>query len=662
MRTALWLGLLALGAPLAAQDLRLSVNQDLPLWSDTPAVTISGTTDAPAGSRVAVTIGEATRETAVVEGGGWSLAWPGELEGGSYLVIATVTAPDGRTATAEQPLLVQLPGRLSRRPLLFMPQDYAAPEPSAQGDFQESTDRWRITPPPSGYELETAPRGPLDPYHQSRWKGDLPWRGDDLFLSVSAVSDTLAEGRGLPTPSGVSTDRPGSIEFFGRDGQLFGLQTISVSADLFQGRTAFKPIEWRVKGTLTSNLNHLAVAENAVVRPDVRDGTSRTRGFFAVQELFYERKLRDLSAHYDFVSVRAGIQPFSSDFRGFVFTDTNLGVRLFGNWDSNRWQYNLAYFERLEKDTNSGLNTLEFRDQRVAVANVYRQDFLAKGYTAQASLHWLRDEESFKFDKNGFLARPDPVGSFTPHEVEAVYLGVTGSGHVGRINIENALYFVAGEDSLNPIAGPARLGRDEPDEVEIRAGMAALELSYDRDWLRPKIAYFYASGDDDPVDRDAEGFDSIFDNPAFAGGGFSFWNRMGIRLAGSGVTLVNRGSLLPDLRSSKEEGQPNFVNPGLHLASVGLDLELTPKVKAILTANYLRFDETAPLELVLFQSPISREIGWDLSAGARWRPYLNQNVIVLGGLAVFLPGRGFADIYEDGSPLYAAFANVILAY
>ena len=53
----------------------------------------------------------------------------------------------------------------------------------------------------------------------------------------------------------------------------------------------------------------------------------------------------------------------------------------------------------------------------------------------------------------------------------------------------------------------------------------------------------------------------------FAGGGFSFWNRMAIRLAGTGVTLVNRGSLLPDLKTSREEGQPNFVNPGLRLAS-----------------------------------------------------------------------------------------------
>src|SRR6185295_6358872 len=211
------------------------------------------------------------------------------------------------------------------------------------------------------------------------------------------------------------------------------------------------------------------------------------------------------------------------------------------------------------------------------------------------------------------------------------YLGLAGSGHVGRINVEDAFYYVGGTDSLNPIAGPARLGKNEKDEVDIRAFMGAVELSIDRNWYRPKIAYFYASGDDDPVDRDAEGFDAIFDNPAFAGGGFSFWNRMGIRLAGSGVTLVNRGSLLPDLRSSKEEGQPNFVNPGLALATAGADFEVTPKLKVIATANYLRFAETGTLEAILFQAPIRREIGWNLSVGARYRPFLNNQAIVVAG-------------------------------
>ncbi|HEY0511397.1 MAG TPA: Ig-like domain-containing protein [Thermoanaerobaculia bacterium] len=652
--------LVLLASPLAAQDFHVVLNGGQPLFTRTSALTVAGTTDAPAGSKVAVTIGPATHETVVAAGGSWRLEWPEPLAGGQYTVTVRVTDAAGRSAAADQPLVVQLPGRLPRGPLLPVTPDYASPEESAAGDFQEYTDRWRIVPPP--YELNVQGKGPLDPYHQNRWKGDLPWRGNDIFLNVSAVADTLVEGRQLPTPSGESAARSGSLEFFGHDGQAFGVEEIAVSADLFKGDTAFKPVQWRVKGTVVANLNSVKVAENAVVRPDVRDGTSRTRGFLALQELFGEWKLRDLSPNYDFVSVRAGIQPFSSDFRGFVFTDTNLGVRLFGNYHSNREQYNLAAFDRLEKDTNSGLNTFEWRRQQVAVANLYCQDFLTPGYTAQASVHYLRDEATFKFDKNGFLARPDPVGSALPHQVDAVYLGLAGSGHAGWINVEDAFYYVTGRDSLNPIAGPARLGRNERDRVDVQAFMGALELSVDRDWYRPKLAYFYASGDGDPLDRKARGFDSIFDNPAFAGGGFSFWNRMGIRLAGTGVTLNSRGSLLPDLRSSKEEGQPNFVNPGLRLASAGLDLDLTPKLRAVLTANYLRFDRTETLELVLFQPRIHPEIGWDLSAGVRWRPYLNQNVVVVGGIAALLPGKGFTDIYERDSPLFAAFTDLVLTY
>ncbi|MGH9362381.1 MAG: hypothetical protein ACRD2T_10735, partial [Thermoanaerobaculia bacterium] len=599
-----------LQAPAGEASVRITINGGRPLFSEVPQVAIAGTTDAPAGSRVEVTIGAARHDAMVGEDGTWRVVWPEPFPAGTYKVTAALAGAAGEGDRASEWLIVQLPGRLPRRPLLeSAAEPYVPREVPAGADFQEFTDRWRVVPPP--YELNVQ-GSRWDPYNQNRWKGDFPLRGNDLFLNLTAVSDTLSEGRTVPTPSGVSGDEPGSIEFFGDDGQLLGNQVLLVSADLFRGDTAFRPIDWRVKGTLAVNLNHVQVGENAVVKPDVRDGTDRSRGFLAVQELFGELKLADLSPSFDFVSLRAGVQPFASDFRGFVFTDTNLGVRLFGNFDSNRWQANVAFFERLEKDTNSGLNTFEWRDQRVVVANAYRQDFLVKGYTAQLSLHYLRDEPSFKFDKNGFLARPDPVGAFTPHEIEAVYLGCAGFGHLGRWNVDHALYLVGGDDSLNPISGR---------EVDIGAGMAALELSLDRDWLRPRLAVFYASGDADPTDDVARGFDAIFDNPAFAGGGFSFWNRLGIRLAGTGVALVNRGSLLPDLSSGKDEGQPNFVNPGLLLLSAGLDAELTPKLKAVATVNYLRFDRVEPLELVLFQSPIDKEIGWDLSLGARWRPF-----------------------------------------
>ena len=59
---------------------------------------------------------------------------------------------------------------------------------------------------------------------------------------------------------------------------------------------------------------------------------------------------------------------------------------------------------------------------------------------------------------------------------------------------------------------------------------------------------------------------------------------------------MNPESLLPSLRSSKTEGQANFVNPGLFLYNLGLDADLTPKLKGIVNLNYLHFHHTETLE------------------------------------------------------------------
>jgi hypothetical protein len=641
-------------AAVIALVLSASMTNAQVVFTDVIPFTIDGVTTAPGGTPVRVTIDATTVETTVAHDGRWSVDWPHPLKTGVYdAVIAIGDQAETRLVR------VQLRGALPRQSGIESHWRYPDPVPP-EPSLQEMTDRWRIVPPP--YELDEKSRGRLDPYNQNVLKGDLPIRGDDTFLVVTGISDSLAEARALPTPSGVSAARPGSFEFFGRDSQGAFVQNVIVSADLFQGDTTFQPVRQRVKATLVANLNHVRVEENGLLKPDVRRGTERTDGRISIQELFYERKLRDLSPNYDFVSFRAGIQPFASDFRGFIFNDTNLGFRLFGNYASNRFQYNLAFFDRLEKDTNSGLNIFhELREQRVAIANFYWQDFVRKGYTQQFSIHHVRDEASVKYDRNGILVRPAPVGAATPHDVHATYVGTAGLGHLGRVNVDHAIYYVFGRDSLNPIAGPdPELRRG--DSVDVSAGMAALELSYDRDWLRPRIGFFYASGDRDPRDREATGFDAIFDAPAFAGGGFSFFNRLGIRLAGSGVALVERGSLLPSLRSSKDEGQINFVNPGLQLATVGLDVEVTPRLKAIFTANYIRLDAVESIETVLFQEGVHKDLGTDLSAGFRYRPFLSNNIVLVGGVATLLPGKAFEDIYETDDPLYHAFMNVILQF
>ncbi|HEX3598716.1 MAG TPA: hypothetical protein VHU84_01165, partial [Lacipirellulaceae bacterium] len=276
-----------------------------------------------------------------------------------------------------------------------------------------------------------------------------------------------------------------------------------------------------------------------VVSPDVTRGTTRARQDQSIEEWFVESKLADTSPYYDFTSLRAGSQPFVSDFRGFIFADTNRAVRLFGTQDANRDQFNLIALEPLEKNTNSGLNSFDGdRNQTVAIANYYRQDFIWPGYTAQWSIHYDDDRgDGLVYDRNGFLVRPDPVGVFTPHRVQAAYLGWAGDGHINHFNVDHAFYWALGHDDLNPLAGQA---------VDINAQMAAAELSYDRDWMRFRTSVFWASGDDNILDHKGGGFDAIFDNPNFAGGEFSYWQRQSIKLLG--VDLTDQNSLLPHLR------------------------------------------------------------------------------------------------------------------
>ncbi len=147
--------------------------------------------------------------------------------------------------------------------------------------------------------------------------------------------------------------------------------------------------------------------------------------------------LTDFTDNYDFLSMRIGNQPFNADFRGFVFNDTNLGVRLFGNMDSNRWQFNLAAFDMREKDTYSELNTFDSRNQYVFVANVYRQDFLVKGLTEQ--LDFLTDLDdrpnSLRPHRQPRRAQSRSAAQSSRTTFAPTTSAGYGDGHIGRFNI-----------------------------------------------------------------------------------------------------------------------------------------------------------------------------------------------------------------------------------
>jgi hypothetical protein len=180
--------------------------------------------------------------------------------------------------------------------------------------------------------------------------------------------------------------------------------------------------------------------------------------------------------------------------------------------------------------------------------------------------------------------------------------------------------------------------------------------------MRYQASVFFTSGDSNARDRQANGFDTIFDFPRIMGGDFSYWNRQNIRIADrGGVNLVQRNSVVPDLRSSKIQGQANFVNPGLLMANLGATAELTQTLRAIGNVNYLRFVEVDPLEILLKQPSIREDIGLDVSLGVEYRPFLSNNIIVRAFGAILQPWGGFVDIYQS-STLYQAGTDLLFVF
>jgi len=561
-----------------------------------------------------------------------------------------------------------------------------SPPPQAfPADHVPIPDRWRLI-----QSLGVVTENWRDPYNQNTLKGDRPiclptdeeqerrrqagiarcatprflgLHGHDWFFNLTGISDTVVEPRSFPIPVGIQTSQePGQNDLFGRDNSLAAVQTFIFSAALIKGSTAYRPpdVEWRL--TLAAQANYVDVPERRVLDVRPSQGSNRFDYFLGVQEAFLDYHLGNTSYRYDFYSIRVGIQEWQEDFRGFLFNDSQLGIRLFGNRDNNRVQFNIAAFWRLEKDTNSGLNdvTQRPRDDWVLTANLYRQEFPFINTTSEVSVTWNinREQGQVHVDDNGFPVRPSLIGNLRARSYDAVYLGYGIDGHYGRLNFTGQLYGLFGQDRNNAFTGrPAR----------ISAFFGALEPSYDMNWIRIRGSALYASGDSNPFDNVQHGFDAIFENPIFAGADTSYWIRQTVPFIGGAraVSLNGRNGILNSLRSSKEEGQSNFVNPGTVLLGGGADFDILPQLRVSTNVNHLWFQNTTVLERLRQQCCIRRDIGWDVSASAIYRPFVTQNIVLRLSGALLQPGDGFRDIFTNeprDHRYYSILFNAILTY
>lgn len=521
-------------------------------------------------------------------------------------------------------------------------------------------DRWRLV------EAIGVNERWWDPYNQNTLKADRPLF-DDWFVNLNVISDTVFEPRGIPTPVGPQGGaRPGSIDLFGQTDQRIFNENLIASVSFIKGDTAFKPPDWEIRVTPVFNYNYVRAEENRALLINPAQGNTRGGWHVALQEAFVDYHIRNVSDRYDFDSIRVGIQPVTLDFRGFLFQDQQLGVRLFGTRDNNYWQYNVGWFRRMEKDTLSGLNDAgkSLRDDDIFFANLYRQDWPVIGYTVQGIIAHNRNREGndgLFFNKAGFLERPASIATERGFNYDVTYFGFNGDGHFGRFNLTHAAYLAIGDISANQFTSFF-----EDEKADIESWFVAVEPSIDFDWIRLRAQALYASGDKDPFDNKAQGFDAIFENPQFAGADTSYWMRQPVPLiGGGGVFLSGRNGLLNSLRSSKEQGQSNFVNPGTVLYGVGVDLDVLPELRLFANINHISFAEKGVVEVLRNQPLASKSIGWDTSVSLLYRPTFIQNVVLRASGAMLTGGDAFDELFateRKGDRLYSVLFNLILTY
>jgi len=478
-------------------------------------------------------------------------------------------------------------------------------------------DRWRIV------DALGHPANITDPYNTNNvLKGDRPIWGRDGFSVLTASTTSLFESRHLAAQ------------------QFFNSQTASFDAVLYEGDTIFRPPDYQLR--LTPTFNYSSTSSN---------GTTTTTTSVGAQALFFEKHLRDVSAHYDFDSVRIGIQPVTSDFRGFVLADQPLGIRFFGTRGNNIYQYSAGWFRRLPKNParqnqlGAGIPAND-----IVMANLYIQDLGWKG---------LNSELAVIYDRSRALGTrvtlANGTATFTSgvrHDYDVVYLGYSADGHIGTFNLTGSVYEVVGRESQGVFTSSLS---------KVQATFAAVELSRDFDWMRIRASGLYASGDGDPKDGSSHGFDGINQTAIFAGTDSAFFIHQRIPLVANAIDLKQRDSLFPSLRSTSDTGESNYTNPGLELVGVGADLDLMPSLRISMDVSHVMFANTATLQSLLGRTDLSATVGTDASLDAIYRPFISQNVIARLSFAKLFAADAARPLIGSSAP-FSFFFNLVLTY
>ena len=205
------------------------------------------------------------------------------------------------------------------------------------------------------------------------------------------------------------------------------------------------------------------------------------------------------------------------------------------------------------------------------------------------------------YDNNGFLVRPAQIGDDRGYNYDVNYLGYNGDGHFGRFNLTTSAYWAFGHSDHNQFspspnndgARRSTASSPRPSRRSISTGSACASPALYRERRqqsagRPRHRLRRDLREPAIRRRRHELSGSASRIPLIGGGG---------------VALNQPNGVLADLRSSKDEGQSNFNNPGLDARRRRRRFRPAAASCALSTNfNYLCFADTAPLEFLRHQA------------------------------------------------------------
>jgi hypothetical protein len=321
---------------------------------------------------------------------------------------------------------------------------------------------------------------------------------------------------------------------------------------------------------------------------------------------------------------RLGIQTFQSDHAGLIYNDSDRGVVYHGSTGLVKenplagYQWNVAYFAKTVDDPISQLNTGNGGNWHVIILNTYLPVF--EGVQFEPSVHVNLDHTRGQ-------------------QTDVVYLGASTVGMVAPVPKVGPFKFIA---AYYWVLGRQEGGLVNPNEQTVNAHMALADLGYPIQAgggieVFPHVGAFFASGDRDPTNDHATGFDAIYDYvDAWGFNHFIIRNR--INLARGSLTREHSG--LFTFRGFDEP--QNFVNPGIVAANLGLTTKWTSQftTDANVGPAFLPSDEVP--ELILGRH-IGHTVGWAFNVNGTYK--FTDWLSLMGGIAGFAPQEAAEHIF-----------------